>query len=195
MLYNALGISGDPCSGKSSLIKLLAQELGWNVLSIGGLFRKRFEQWKEATSIRTSLENDFDWWWANRVTDADIRSVNTEAAAKLAQGDTLLDSRYISVNAKGLSNVARVFLTAPLEIRATRALASGRYEGLLLCGAGGAMDLLHQRGNEEYRRGKELYGIDYRNPHDYHLVLNTDLLTIDQERAQVLTLLRTPITS
>lgn len=195
MLYNALGISGDPCSGKSSLIKLLAQGLGWNVLSIGALFRKRFEQWKEETRIKTPREGDFDWWWAHRVTDAEILSVNTEAVAKLSWGKTILDSRYIAVNAKGLPNVARVFLTAPLEVRAQRALDSGRYKEISLHGAGGAMDLLHQRELEEYRRGEELYGFDYRNPCDYHLTLNTGLLTIEQELAQVLSLIRTPNTT
>ena len=194
MVYTALGISGDPCSGKTGLIEQLAQGLGWPVVSIGGLFRKRFERWESENSLYRQ-GTDFDEWWANTVTDADIRKVNREAATRLAQGKVILDSRYIAENAKHLPSVARVFLTAPLEMRATRALAAGRYPGVPLRGANGVMDLLHKRGRNEYEKGQSLFGIDYRDARDYHLTLNTELLTIEQEISQVLALIRSPITS
>lgn len=194
MIYNALGISGDPCSGKTSLIERLAQELRWSIVSIGGLFRKRFERWESENSLyRQGV--DFDEWWANTVTDAEIRKVNREAATRLAQGGVILDSRYIAENAKNIPSVARVFLTAPLEVRGTRALDAGRYPGVPLSGANGVMDLLHKRGRNEYEKGQSLFDIDYRDARDYHLTLNTGLLTIEQEVSQVLALIRSPITS
>lgn len=193
-MYNALGVSGDPCSGKTSLIGRLTKELGWPVISIGGLFRQRFEKWKsENLSWRKSA--DFDEWWANTVSDADIRQVNRVAAGRLAEANVILDSRYVAENAKNLPSVARIFLTAPLEVRGVRALAAGRYQGIPLRGANGVMDRLNQRGTSEYEKGQALFGIDYRDTRDYHLSLNTGLLTLDQELSQVLTLVRAPITS
>jgi cytidylate kinase len=187
MSYTALAISGDPCSGKTTLITKLASQLQWETLSIGGLFRTQFEKWKSVNPIRMTQERDFDWWWAHRVSNEDIRDINTRATLKLAQGNVILDSRYAPNNAKRLSNVALVFLAAPLDIRAER--AQKRYGGLPLLGRGGVTDQLHQRAQEEYRRGKELYHLDYRDPSGYHLVLNSGLLTIDEEVSLVLTLL------
>ncbi len=187
MSYTALAISGDPCSGKTTLIAKLASQLHWETLSIGGLFRAQFEQWKRKNPIRMAPEGDFDWWWANRVSNAEIRDINTRAALKLAQGNVILDSRYAPNNAKGLSTVALAFLTASLDIRAER--AKNRYGDLPLLGRGGVTDQLHQRAQEEYRRGKELYNLDYRDPSGYHLVLNSGLLTIAEEVSLVLALL------
>lgn len=189
MPYTAVGISGDPCSGKTSLVQVLRAQLGWKVLSIGELFRSKFEVWKSNTPLQASHEN-FEYWWANIVAGAEIREVNREAAARIAQENLILDSRYVAVNARGLPQVARVFLTAPIEVRAQRAITAGKYSNLSLRGSGGVMDILHQRGRDEYQRGNSLFNIDYRNPHDYHLVLNTGLLTPEQEVAQVCTLLQ-----
>lgn len=188
MAFNAIGLSGDPCSGKTVLIRELERVLGWEVLSIGGLFRKRFITWQaDLPSLRNTA--DFDEWWANRVSDRDIRQVNREARERLERGEVILDSRYVAVNAQDFPTVARIYLTAPLEVRGQRALISGRYPGLSLRGDGGAMDKLHRRALEEYKKGTDLFKIDYRDPTAYHLILNTGMLSLDQEISQVLHLI------
>ncbi len=189
MSYNALAVSGDPCSGKTELIKRLVERLGWEAGSIGGMFRATFESWKETTPLRSQSENDFDYWWAHTVSNEIIRKVNLDATDRLVKGNYILDSRYAIQNVKGLSNVAVIYLTAPLEVRAQRAIDSGRYPGISLHGAGGVMEILHRRSQEEYRRGFELYGFDYRDLRNYDIILNTGRLTIEQEHAQVCTLL------
>lgn len=189
MPYDALAVSGDPCSGKTKLIERLVGCLGWEAGSIGGMFRATFESWKKATPLISKSENDFDYWWAHNVSDDTIRTVNLEASERLAKGKYILDSRYALQNAKGLSNVVVIYLTAPLHIRGQRALDAGRYPGLHLQGQRGVMDLLNRRSQEESRRGEDLYQLNYRDLRNYHMALNTNKLTLDEEVGQVLTLL------
>ncbi len=189
MLYNALAVSGDPCSGKTKLIERLVACTGWEAGSIGGMFRATFESWKKTVSPIGKSENDFDHWWAHKVSDETIRKVNIEATERLSKGSYILDSRYALHNAQGLPNVAVIYLTAPLKVRGQRALNAGRYPHVLLSGAGGVMDILYRRSQEEFRRGLELYNFDYRDLKEYDLVLNTNRLTLEQEVAQACTLL------
>lgn len=189
MKYNAIAISGLPRSGKTVLIEALSKKLKWKTHSIGGLFRNRHRQW----ASENNSEVGFEEYWAKIVSDKDILEVNREARELLQQGKVILDSRYASVNAQGLP-VAKVFLTAPLDIRAQRAIDSGSMPKGLDFKIDRMRAQLIQRETDEYARGNKIYGprlstFDYRTPHLYDLILNTGSMTIEEEAAHVILLI------
>lgn len=118
MNYNAIAIAGLPCSGKTTLVEALARQLGWDTHSIGGLLRERHKDWQQQSQQNEQI--NFEQYFREHVTNEDIFKVNDDARELLRQGNIILDSRYVAVNAHELPSVFRVFLEAPLDVRAKR---------------------------------------------------------------------------
>lgn len=182
MKYNSLAISGLPRAGKTTLIKRLAEELGWKVLHIGGILRKKYVSWK----LRNPDKNvSFEEFYANRnlITYKEIAKLNETAKKRISQEKVILDSRFPSINCEGVNSVLKVFITAPIKVRAERSKIDKTYSGT----TEEISSLIKRREYEEAKLGNELYGslfpegFDYRDRKHYDLILDTSKLTLDEE--------------
>lgn len=181
-MYNAIGICGLPKSGKTELCKRLKDIYGWRSTSIGQLCRDRYEQWiSENRDRRISFE---EYWGRGFFTNDDILKVNEEAREMVSKGNMILDSRYLAVNCKDLNNVATFFLTADIDIRVERVKNSKEYLGK---NEKEIRLILENRERDELKRGQEIYAgvfngnYDYRDPKRFHLLINTGMMSIEQE--------------
>lgn len=186
MRYKSIAIAGLPKAGKTALIEMLQKELGWEVLHIGGIFRKKYEEWKSKSH---SNYLTFEEFYARVITEKDIIDANIEAKKRLEKGNVILDSRFPRVNCEGLNSVLSVFVTAPLEIRAMRAIGGNGYSKNLE----EVKNALEFRENKEAEWGQQTYGalfggkFDYRDIEQYSLVIDSSKMTIKEEVKFILT--------
>ena len=71
-----------------------------------------------------------------------------------------------------------VFVTADLNIRAERGLNTDRYKGKTV---DEVRQTLITRERDELKMGSYIFGIDYRSPEHYDIVINSGRLTVEQE--------------
>lgn len=169
-------LSGLPCAGKSTLLKRLQDHFGWKVYSFGDILRAEHEK------LHPDGKPSFEDWWPT-VPVEKLREMNIAAQKFYDAGNMLGDSRY----AHYCTKCWLIFLTAPREVRARRALQTERYKDKTV---DEMIELFKKREADEIARGKELWGEDYNytDPALYHLVLNTDNLSVDEEFKLVLSL-------
>jgi guanylate kinase len=182
MQYSALGIAGDPGAGKTELIKNLLKHPAiahWKPCSTGDLLRQRHAK----LTADGKFKDSFADYLAHGLTDSEILVLNDEARELVKKGNCLLDSRYVVENCKD-TNSLLVFLTAPLETRTTRRAKDGNESDKI-------RTELQRRSHWEYETGQRLYKYDYRDLSNYHLVLDTSKLTIEQEVEAVIRMLGT----
>ena len=85
-IYNAILLSCLPGSGKSVLARKLAEAYGWQVHSIGGLWRR---EWKSIYKTEIEQrENPFPEWWASQPMEAQTE-MNRRAREIVARGNVL----------------------------------------------------------------------------------------------------------
>lgn len=171
MKFNSVFLSGLPLSGKSTLAEKLSKAYRWPVYSLGQLFR---EDWKRRYS---NSEISFEEYWRSLPID-DIRKKDEGAREVIEKGKIIGEGRY-GVPYKDLPCL-QVFIFADLEIRVRRALDTSKYSAKSF---EEIKKILIQREKDELRVARGLYGInyDYRDTKYYHVVINSGLLTIDQE--------------
>jgi cytidylate kinase len=171
MKYNSVIFSGLPGSGKSTLCSRLSKEKGWPIYSIGDLWRKEWQR------LYPKGEKSFIDYWASTSREENLR-MNVVAREIFVKGDVIGDSRY-SIYCKD-TDCLLVFITTELNIRAERAKSTGKYQSKSLEDIKG---ILLQREEDEVRTGRDLFGkdYDYRDKNNYHLVLNSGILTIEEE--------------
>ena len=181
MSFNAIALSGKPGSGKSTLLRKLHSRLGWEQKSVGGLLRELHKSWQEQ-DLGNRQSIGFTAYYSDKVLVSEelLKSLNSDLSIYLSKGNTLVDSRFATMNAKGLSNVLTVYLHAPIEVRVHRSIDSPQYKGL------SSHDIfkdLNLRQRLESERGQETYGHSFEchNVLSYMLVINNNHLTIDQE--------------
>jgi len=176
MKYNALAIAGLPKSGKTAIIRELKKSIDWKLVHVGGIFRKMHKEWKSKNPQKNKLS--FEKYYEEIVTDKEVIEANNRAKNKLKKGKIILDSRFASVNAKGVDSVLLILITASLKIRTERSLKAKAYKG----SKSSVSKILQDRENEEVSRGKRIYGgFDYTNPKHYELILDTSKKTIQEE--------------
>ena len=179
MKYNSIILSGLPGAGKSTLIKFLEEELHWKVFGAGDLWRARWKIWK-----KESLEHqlDFPEYWKNTSKEDNIK-MNEEIRTLAERGNIILDSRYSAHYCKDLPSL-RIFLYAGIATRAQRSSESKNFKI--------ARAELVRRETDELSMAKQLYGdsYDYRTPTEYHLCLNSQELTPEQELKAILSCLK-----
>ncbi|MFC2162233.1 (d)CMP kinase [Candidatus Altiarchaeota archaeon] len=149
---------GEPASGKSTLAKNLAGELGFKHVSAGQVMREM------------AAERGLDILEFSKLAESDpsIDKLIDERQKEEASGDCVVDgrlSRYF------LDPDVSIWLTCPLKERASRALGRGESHASL----DDAVDALSVREDSEVARYREYYGIDLRDLRVYDLVLNTGL--------------------
>ncbi|MDE1823799.1 MAG: cytidylate kinase family protein [Candidatus Micrarchaeota archaeon] len=166
--FVSIVISGEPKSGKSTLAGMLAKAYGWQRLSLGDMWR---EKWRK---LYPNEEVPFDVFWKGTTIDEN-RRMNVEAKKIFEKGKMVGDSRFVSY--LNPSKCFLIFMTASLETRAKRS-ANGEYKGKSIAGI---KRLLKKREMDEVQMGMKLFKNDYRDPEHYHLILNSGILTPEQE--------------
>ncbi len=176
--YRSIALSGSPASGKSSLAKGLSEKLGWPVRSAGGLWRIKYAQQYPQKEV------PFDEYWGSTSLEEN-RSVNHHIKVILENSNAIGDLRYVShINS---SKCLKVFLEADIDTRAKRASKRGDYAGMRI---NEVKKKLQEREKAELKMGYDLLGVDYRNPKQYHVVLNSAKMDVGEEVEMISNILK-----
>jgi len=178
MRFNGILFSGLPGSGKTTTSRQLAEKLGWPVFYVGGFLREEWAQKYPSGDI--SFEN----FIRSRNVD-DERIMDQRAHDMLAKGNVIGDMWH-GIIGDGLP-ILRVFITAPLQIRAERGMQTDKKE-IKGKSIEEIQSLLDEREQRQLDLAKKLYGdaYDYRDSSGYHITLNSGLLTIEEKINTVL---------
>jgi len=182
MAYTSVLLSGLPGCGKLTLSKMLSTELGWELFSVGDLWRA---QWKK---LHPDGKPSFENYWKNTSFDEN-REMDMKAKARFEQGNVVADSRY-SIHCKDIPAL-RVFVDADLETRALRASNTGKYSGKSL---NEIQKILLEREDDEVMMGRILFedydkNYDYRDSKHYAFQLNSGFLSSEEMTALIKSML------
>ena len=170
-------ISGLHGTGKSTIGKLIAENLGIRYYSTGQIFRDL------AQEMNMTLEEFTKYVEKNPKIDKKLDNKINEIAQK---GNIIIDSQLSGHLLKSLANF-KILLLCPLEIRVKRMAErdNTNYEKKL--------KETKLREKSEIERFKSLYGIDLSDQEDlniiYDLIINTENLTIKEIVEKILTTL------
>ena len=170
--FNAILLSGLPGSGKSTAARELSLLLGWPVFSVGGFFR---EQWQEKyPQAEVAFEK-----YMEKMTLKEHTVMDKRARKVFEQGHVIGDMHHGVAITKGLP-VLQVFISAPLELRAQRAIHTGRFPGK---SAKQIIKILSEREMTVLGVAQKIYGkaYDFRDPSGYHVTVNSGLLTVKEK--------------
>ena len=178
MLYQGILLSGLPFSGKSTLKDLVIERTGWGYYGVGDTWKTKFRADNPGRPM-----SEFPAWWA-RTTDEENIKVNkwlrTMVEEKLKNGESMVvDTRY-PPPLKGLP-LLRIFVSADMAIRVTRAVDKKLYPT-----REEAESTLKRREDDEYKMGMKWFGVDYRDPRLYDLIIDSGKMRPDEELAKVL---------
>lgn len=179
MAFKSIALSGNPGAGKSALAEALSKEYGWPIHSVGRIWREKYEQEHPKRDI------SFEEFW-RKTGRVDNININERAQAVFEKGNVIGELRY----PKNLgSSCLLVFVTADIHTRATRSANREEYKGMSLPEITKALELREQ---DELSRGHELFGgdYDYRDTKNYHLIINSEKLSIAQEVMAINALMR-----
>ena len=154
-LYNnvVVAVSGIPGVGKSSFIRMLQAELGFEVFSIGEWFKKQArEKGMDIADYMETVPEEVHRY-------ADTRLVVDEAG----KGDRIIDARYSAFTVPKAD--VKIFLTAPFEVAAER-LSNRKQKH---CSA----EYVKRRWEEESEIARETYGFDLNDMSVYDFVFDT----------------------
>lgn len=176
--YTGILFSGLPGSGKTTTSRQLARVLGWPVFYVGGLWR---DEWaRKYPNSELSFEN-----YLNTITLEEDRAMDERAHTILAK-ENVIGDMWHGIIGEGLP-VLRIFITAPLQIRAERAMNTTKKEI-----QGKSLDeikmLLNEREKHQLKVSKKIYGdwYDYRESAGYHITLNSGLLSVEEKISSIL---------
>lgn len=174
--YKRIILSGFVGAGKSTLAYRLRDVYQWPLYSIGDTWRA---MWKEKyPDANPSFEK-----FIEGLTRKDDSEMNERMRASFEKEYMIGDARY-SLCYKDIPALF-VFITAPLVIRAQRALQTEKYKGKSV---EEIKRILIEREEHEVEVCKDICGADYRDTSQYHLVLNSGLITLEEEVNIVATL-------
>ena len=164
-------ISGEPGSGKTTVARLLARQLGLPHVYAGDLYRQ------EAQRRGLSLEE------FNRLCEADHsidRNLDAEMARRARAGRVVLEGRLAGYIAQQEKLAAlKVWLTASEDVRARRVAEREGQDWQQILRVNDA------RHGADSKRYADIYGWDLRDTQIYDLVLNTDSETPEAMAARL----------
>ena len=168
MGYRGIIFSGLPGAGKSYLAQKLAAVYNWPMVSVGDLWRKRYDEW-------AGRNITFEEYWRS-VSDADNQAMDRQAEKIFSKGAIIGEGRFV----KNLQKypLLLVFVTADIDTRAKFKKDSGKYAGQTV---EQIKEILAAREQDELKVGQKLYGYDYRDPAIYHFVLNSSMMPAGEE--------------
>jgi len=164
-------ISGLPGSGKTTVARLVARDLGLEHVYAGNIFRR------QAEASRLTLEE----YLRRAETDPSIdRELDRQMAERAARGQAVLEGRLAGFMAdQAGADALRVFLDASEEVRARR--ISDREGGA----AAERLREIQVREASDHRRYLDLYGFNYHDHTRYDLVMETDRRTPEEVAAAI----------
>lgn len=174
--YTGILFSGLPGSGKTTTSRQLAEKLGWEVFYVGGLWRNEWA--RKYPNAELPFEK-----YLHTITLEEDTEMDNRAHEMLARGNIIGDMWH-GIIGEGLP-VLRIFITAPLQIRAERAQQTNKYDGKTI---EEIKTLLEGREEHQLEVAKKIYGdwYDYRDPAGYHITLNSGLLSVEEKISSVL---------
>jgi predicted cytidylate kinase len=171
-------ISGLPGSGKTTVARLVARDLGLEHVYAGNIFRQQAEaQGLSLEEYVRRAEND----------PTIDRELDHQMELRAGRGQAVLEGRLAAFMADRAGAAAlKVFLDASEAVRAER--ISGREGGV----AAEGLREIQMRETSDHRRYLDLYGVDYHDRSRYDLVMETDRRTpedlaraiVDEARAR-----------
>ncbi len=164
--YSVITLSGVPGTGTTTIAKLLSEKINLQLIYIGETFRMLAKEYKMTLEEFGAFAKD------NPKIDEELDKRQLELAHK---GDIILEGRLSGWMAKknGI-DAFKILLTADLETRIKRIM--GR-EGKSYFQV--KTEIL-AREQVELNRYIDLYGVNYRDPHHYDLIIDTSNLTPEQ---------------
>jgi cytidylate kinase len=107
--YRSIAVSGQACSGKSTICKLLGEKTGWTHVDVGSEFRKL------AVNCHLEIEQ------FGSIPETSLREVDQEIAQRIAKEfNKIWDGRLVCYLSQPVDSVFKVYCTAPMEVRTKR---------------------------------------------------------------------------
>ena len=107
--FTAIAVSGESCTGKSTLSRTLAAKLSWTHFDIGAEFRR--------LSHLYQLEIEH----FGSIPEIPLRLIDEQISKRiLTETKTIWDGRLACYLSKDFANVLRIYCTAPIGIRHER---------------------------------------------------------------------------
>ena len=156
-------ISGLPGSGKTTVARLVAADLGLEHVYAGNIFRRQAEE--AGLSLQEYLRR--------AETDPTIdRQLDDRMRMRARAGDAVLEGRLAAVMAEEAAVPAlKVFLDASEAVRAAR--ITNREGG----GTHERLQEIQAREASDRQRYRDIYGVDYHDHRLYDVVVETDRRT------------------
>lgn len=162
-------VSGDPGSGKTTFVELLSAEYGKKVYTVEMYWREKYEE--EHPNGGTAFED-----YLRSRSERDQFKANVSLRHYAEDLGYIVDTKYTSIFDKDRCLV--IYLHAPLEMRAMRLASIPEYSGKTI---EDIKAILMRRQEDEVAMGKRLFGVDYRDRNLYNLILDSGLLTPEEE--------------
>lgn len=164
MRYISLTVSGEICSGKSTVSSEIAKKLCWKHLSTGTLFREYCKKHGYDVLDISYLPDEI-----HKNYDEFVKDMMKNAKNYIFEG------RLCGWMARDLKNIFKVFITASLDIRIEREIKREKISYLQ------AREELLARDMADLRKFQILYDIpDYRNNKFYDTVIDTSNLSVNE---------------
>lgn len=155
-------VSGPPASGTTTLAEALSDELGFEIISGGDIFRRVAAERGLSLSELTRLSEEDDS--IDKELDNRLKQIINDHLSGNREPDgegLIVESRLAGWHAEGEADVA-VYLDAPVHVRLER--LDGRDE---------TVDEFREREQSEARRYKDYYGIDVEDTSIYDVTIDT----------------------
>jgi cytidylate kinase len=169
---NIITISGVPGTGTTTIARLLSKKLDLQMVYIGELFRELAKKYK------MTLEEFGEFAKNNPKIDEELDAQQIEYGK---HGNVILEGRLSGcMMIKNTIPAYKILLTATLEERIKRIMGRENKKYDLVR----TEILTREKGEGE--RYKRLYGLDYKDPSNYDLVIDTTTLTPEEVITEIL---------
>lgn len=173
-----ISITGDLGSGKSSVAKVLCQQLGYDYLSTGQLHRRIAEEYGVDSLELNKLANKDD--------SIDDRIDNYLVSLNGSDEDLIIDSRLAWHFVK---DTFKVYLEVHSEVGAARVLGDkGRISEPTYTGRESALAILRARKSSENERFYSKYKVRVDDLSNYDVVINTSDSSVESTSTLILQL-------